>query len=330
VNDVPVAVDDGSVATPFATITKSGSAPLAVLANDSGLQDEPLVVTFPSVPSNGSLTQTGCNTKDTCSVTYSNDGMVGIDSFEYTVTDKDGDNSTATVTVLVNDQPLAVADDATVEPGGSVKIAVLLNDSGLSDVPLVVTTTNPSNGSVTVENDNTVTYVNNGTVGVDTFNYTVTDNDGDFSTAQVTVTVADLNVPMAVNDTVNTHRGKAITIDVLDNDGGLDDIPITVELFSPPSHGDVVINGSPADILADIEVIYVPDDDFLGLDTFDYQVSDSNGDSDTATVTINVLDDEIVITLPSGNDSSAISLWGLMTLAWLLWIRRNRRGIETA
>jgi hypothetical protein len=158
----------------------------------------------------------------------------------------------------------------------------------------------------------------------------VTDNDGDNDTATVTVTVADLNVPMAVNDTVNTNRGKAITIDVLANDSGLDDTPITLELAMPANSGDIVIKGSPGSDLADIELIYLPDSDFLGTDTFEYRVTDNNGDSDTATVIIGVIDDEIVITLPSGNNTSAISPWSLALLLGLLWIRQRRRAIESA
>jgi hypothetical protein len=262
-------------------------------------------------------------------VTYTNDGTVGIDSFDYTVTDNNGDADTATVTVLVNDQPVAVADEAAAAPNGSVNIPVLQNDSGLEDTPLSVTTTMPTSGSVTVENNNTVTYANSGTAGVDTFTYTVTDNDGDNDTATVTVTVADLNVPMAVNDTVNTNRGKAITIDVLANDSGLDDTPITLELAMPANSGDIVIKGSPGSDLADIELIYLPDSDFLGTDTFEYRVTDNNGDSDTATVIIGVIDDEIVITLPSGNNTSAISPWSLALLLGLLWIRQRRRAIES-
>jgi hypothetical protein len=338
VNDLPFAVDDGDAGAPFAIVAKGdASTPLAVLANDLGLQDVPLQnLDFPSLPSNGSLAQAGCDVpppqdpKTTCLVTYTNNGTVGIDSFEYTVTDKDSDADTATVTVLVNDQPVAVADDAAVAPNGSINIPVLQNDTGLEDTPLSVSTTVPSNGSVTVENNNTVTYANSGTAGVDTFTYTVTDNDGDNDTATVTVTVADLNVPMAVNDTVNTNRGKAITIDVLANDSGLDDTPITLELAMPANSGDIVIKGSPGSDLADIELIYLPDSDFLGTDTFEYRVTDNNGDSDTATVIIGVIDDEIVITLPSGNNTSAISPWSLALLLGLLWIRQRRRAIESA
>ncbi len=307
VNDLPVAVDD-------AAGTDVGNAVnVAVLANDSGLSDTPITVTILTAPANGTTVVETDN-----SVTYTPDaGFAGSDSFVYTVTDTDGDSDTATATVTVNDLPVAVADAGTASTGGSVTVAVLANDSGLSDAPLTVTTTTASNGSIVVNGSPgaaaniSVTYPNSGAPGVDTFSYTVTDADGDSDSATVAIAVSDPNIPMPVDDTAETNQNTAVTINVLANDAGLDDVPITVAEETAPGNGTITINGSPGNP-ANINVTYTPASGFSGTDSFVYRVTDDTGDTATATVTITVIKDEIVITIPSGG--SAFGPWGLALL----------------
>ncbi len=311
VNDLPVAVDD-------TTDVNAGNAlSISVLANDSGLFDEPLIVSFPTLPSIGAVSQAGCAAAATCVVTYTpNAGSSGADSFTYIVTDSTGDASTA-ATVTINDLPVAVADAATADSGGFVNIAVLANDGGISDEPLTVIVTAPANGSAIVNGSPgpaaniSVTYTNSGAPGIDTFSYTVSDADGDSDNSSVAIAVSDPNIPLPVDDAAETSQNTAVTINILANDAGLDDTPITVTAESAPGNGTVTINGSPGNPV-NINVTYTPDTDFTGTDSFVYRVTDSNGDTETATVTITVTMDEIVITIPGG--SSSLGPWGLALL----------------
>jgi hypothetical protein len=330
VNDLPVAMDD------VATTNVGTAVNVPVLTNDLGLSDTPLVVTFPTSPTRGTLAQNGCDDQLTCVVTYTSDGTPGPDMFTYTVTDNNGDVSNiATAMIRVNDLPDAMDDAADVEPGNAVDIPVLLNDSGLNDIPLTVNAMNPANGSVTQtgcdEKDTCiVTYTNSGATGVDTFDYTVTDVDGDITDppGTVSVTVADPSIPIAIDDVAQTSRDTAVTIDVLANDSGLVDVPITLELATPARNGRLTVNGSPGKP-EDISVTYEPGVSFFGNDSFIYRVSDTaepgaDPQSDQATVIITVVDDQVIITIPS-DDGSSLSPWSLALLSVLVWLRRRKR-----
>lgn len=115
--------------------------------------------------------------------------------------------------------------------------------------------------------------------------YTLTYDDGDGATVDevVTVTITGVNDgPVAADDTAVTDEDTAVVIDVLLNDLDVDagDV-LTVTAVSTPGNGSVVDNG-------DGTITYTPDADFFGSDTFTYDVSDSTGATDTATVTVTV------------------------------------------
>ncbi|MFC1718338.1 tandem-95 repeat protein, partial [Candidatus Poribacteria bacterium] len=103
--------------------------------------------------------------------------------------------------------------------------------------------------------------------------------------------------PVAVDDPITTDEDVPVTIPVAANDtdvdGNLD--PTSVAIETEPSDGKAVNNG-------DGTITYTPDTNFNGEDTFSYQVSDTCGLSDTATVTITVTP---VNDAPVANDDSA-------------------------
>jgi lysophospholipase L1-like esterase len=95
VNRVPVArPDSGSLAA-------SSSLNLNVLANDTDQDGDALTVTLPTpgaptAPTKGTLVLNGNNT-----ITYTNNGTSGSDSFTYTVSDGQGGTATAVVTLAI-------------------------------------------------------------------------------------------------------------------------------------------------------------------------------------------------------------------------------------
>jgi Big-like domain-containing protein len=91
----PLAQDDHAVTQRDTAVT------IAVLANDSDPDGDPLTVTAVADPAHGGAVS---NTDGT--VTYTPDpGFVGSDSFEYTISDGAGGTDSATVFVTVEDQP---------------------------------------------------------------------------------------------------------------------------------------------------------------------------------------------------------------------------------
>ncbi|MBK7548118.1 MAG: tandem-95 repeat protein [Rhodoferax sp.] len=115
----------------------------------------------------------------------------GADSFTYTITDADGDVSTATVSFnvgSVDDLPLAVNDS----PLGITEDTPFSGTLAGNDTPsgdggnLWSLATAAANGTAVVNADGTYTYTPNANfTGSDSFTYTITDADGDASTATV-------------------------------------------------------------------------------------------------------------------------------------------------
>ena len=89
--------------------------------------------------------------------------------------------------------------------------------------------------------------------------------------------------PLAVDDEANTNDNVAVIIDVAANDSDVDgNLDVTsVTVTSPASNGTANSNG-------DGTVTYTPNTNFLGTDSFTYEIADSNGLTDTATVTVEV------------------------------------------
>ena len=97
----------------------------------------------------------------------------------------------------------------------------------------------------------------------------------------ITVQAAPNNPPTAVDDNASTRESVTVTIDVMANDGDIDGDGISLFSVSTPANGSAVINGGVID--------YTPATSFSGTDAFTYQLEDSWGDQDTATVTVTVL-----------------------------------------
>nr|HPH00857.1 Ig-like domain-containing protein [Tenuifilaceae bacterium] len=291
INAVPLARDDNA----HTFINKS--VEINVLANDEGLDDGFGALTIRQQPAFGTVVVNANRT-----LTYFPGYMfVGSDSFSYMVEDVDGDYSVAIVTVVVDEKPdskpVANDDSRGCSFNSAVTVDVLINDSGLDDVPLVVSVTEaPQSGSAVPNPDNTITFTPEANfTGTITFRYTVTDVDGDFDDAQVTIHVkAGQNiVPYAVPDNATTLVNKPAVVNVLANDTGLDDGFGSLTVFEQPKFGSVVVNSNRT-------VTYTPSYMFIGVETFRYMVTDVDGDYAIGTVTITVI--EKPNSIPVAND----------------------------
>ncbi|MCP5083297.1 MAG: tandem-95 repeat protein, partial [Alphaproteobacteria bacterium] len=274
VNDGPDAVNDAASGDEDSTLT------INVLANDSDLDGDALSVTAASA-GNGSV-----SIRPDGSLDYTpNPDFNGTDTLTYTISDGNGATDTGTVTITVspvNDAPDAVNDAASVDEDTTVTINVLANDSDLDGDALSVTAATAGNGSVSIRPDGSLDYTPNANFnGTDTVTYTISDGNGATDTATVSITVNPANDgPDAVNDTASVNEDSAVTINVLANDSDLDGDALSVTAASAG-------NGS-VSIRPDGSLDYTPNANFNGTDTVTYTISDGNGATDTATVSITV------------------------------------------
>ena len=187
------------------------------------------------------------------------------------------------VTLQLNTPPEATDDTAETDEDTPLNdIDVLSNDEDADGDSLSVSNvTQPSHGSAEVV-DGKVNYTPNADYnGPDSFSYTVSDGNGGTDTADVSITVKAVNdAPVAQDDTAETAEDTAKDINVLDNDTDVDGDSLTVSSVGSPNHGTATkIDGT---------INYTPNADYNGPDSFNYTVSDGNGGTHTATVSITV------------------------------------------
>lgn len=227
-----------------------------------------------------------------------------VERYIATITKAGNSKNLPSFTVVCIDESAILVDDfVTTDEDVAIVVDIYANDS---ELPLIgnLTTTNPTNGTVTVDNNGTpnnpiddiVTYTPNPDYnGTDAFDYTVCNTFGDCSTATVTIDV--LPIVDAIDDAVATTEDTPVTIDVFANDN---DLPTSGTFTTTdPINGTVVVNDSGTPDPSDDIVTYTPITGYVGVDTFTYTICDILGNCSTATVTIVVTD---ALDLDSDND----------------------------
>ena len=132
-----------------------------------------------------------------------------------------------------------------------------------------------------LQSDGSFVYTpDDGFSGEDTFQYTITDADGDMDMTTVTICVEEdpNETPTAEADRFDTAFDTSVSGNVLGNDDQGDG-PATVTLKEGPANGTVHLQ-------SDGSFVYTPDAGFSGDDTFQYTITDADGDMDMTTVTI--------------------------------------------
>src|SRR5262249_22266995 len=149
-----------------------------VLANDSDVDGDSLLITSVTQGTHGSVVNAGGSVTYTPGLNFN-----GSDSFSYTISDGHGGTASATVSVNVtpvNDPPVAVNDTASTTQNTAVTVNVLANDSDVDgDTLSVSAVTQGAHGGVVINADNTLTYMSTGNfTGTDFFNYSISDGHG--------------------------------------------------------------------------------------------------------------------------------------------------------
>lgn len=288
VNDGPLATDDTLSTDEDTPLTLSASD---LLLNDTDIETDALTVTGVANASNGSVSLVGGM------LTFIPDtDFNGTASFEYTVDDGNGgiDTAVATVTVNpINDAPVAVADAFAADEDNDLTLSfaqITDNDSDVDSDPLFVSAVNNALNGTVLLNADSVTFTPDANFnGIASFEYTVDDGSGGSSNASIEVTVNPVNdAPLADDDVLSTDEDTVLTVaatQLLSNDTDIDNDSLTVSSVANAIDGTVVLSNG--------QVTFTPDPDFNGIASFEYEVEDGNGGTDTAvaTVTVNPVND---------------------------------------
>ncbi|MBK8161659.1 MAG: tandem-95 repeat protein [Gammaproteobacteria bacterium] len=324
-NDPPVVADDN-----FAVLEDSTTS-LAVLTNNgNGVDADPdgdaLTISAVGVPDNGG--NVGINGAQTALIYAPAADFFGTETFTYTVSDGHGGFDTATVAVIVapvNDDPAARDDAFSVAEDSTTTLSVLADNGNGADLDIdggaltiVGVSLTSQGGSLSLNAGNTaLIYTPTADFfGIETFTYTVSDGQGGTDSAIATVTVTPVNDPPVArdDDLIVAEDSTTLLALLADNGNGPDtDVDggtlVITDVGITSQGGDAVING------AGDAVMYSPAADFFGTETFTYTVSDGQGGTDTALVTMTVTaindapigrDDVFTVAFNSSNNTLAV------------------------
>ena len=278
VNDAPVANDDYLAFHGWNPVT------VAVLANDVDADGDSLTVTgISATPLHGS---TSINPDST--VTYMPDsGYVGQDSFDYTISDGHGGVTSATVHLGVNVENNApVASDASVTTNEETPVQITLDATDVDNDPLTFAIiSQPLHGTIALPSgSNTATYTpDTDYFGSDSFTFQANDGLAGSNVSTVTIAVTNVNdAPKANDDLFVTNEDTPFSASVTANDVDVDGDALYVMSHTAPANGILNMNDNGT-------FTYTPNRNVHGTDSFQYTVSDDNGGTSTATVTITII-----------------------------------------
>ncbi|EGR3115125.1 tandem-95 repeat protein [Vibrio parahaemolyticus] len=212
----------------------------------------------------------------------------GSETLTFTATDPSGESVSQTVDFTVAPVVDIEADSTNVVEDTPTIINVLGNDTfeGKDKVVSLDAENGPKNGTVTVNNDGTVTYTpDENYVGKDTFTYVVTSGGVSESTTVNVDVTPENDAPVAKDDTAITDEDTPVTIDVLPNDTDIDGDKLSIQSATvPEAQGKVEI--------VDGKLVFTPAENFNGHAEITYTVTDGQlTDEAKVTVTVNPVND---------------------------------------
>ncbi|MCS0302459.1 tandem-95 repeat protein [Vibrio diabolicus] len=276
VNDAPVAKDD------TATTQEDTAVTIDVLPNDADVDGDKLSIQSASVPE----AQGTVEIADGKLVFTPAENFHGDAEITYTVTDGSlTDQATVNVTVnAVNDTPAvesSIADQTLAEDfmPYTIDLNTAFSDVDNADGDLTFSVSGNSNIQVAIVNGIATITPTADWNGSEILTFTATDPSGESVSQTVNFTVAP--VADIVADKATVVEDTAAIIKVLDNDTFEgDDKVVSLDTSKGPANGAVSVN-------PDGTVTYIPDDNYVGKDTFTYVVT-SGGVSESTTVEVNV------------------------------------------
>ena len=223
INDPPVAVDDA------ATTDEDVAVDINVVANDTDVEDDPLTVTSVT---QGTIGAVAINPDGTLKYTPAL-SLNGDDSFTYTISDGNGGNATATVSITVtpvNDPPVALAgDDQEINEGDEVSFKGTYSDPDLPDDTHTIGWNFGDDGTAAGTLEPTHLYADDDEDDAYTVTLTVTDAKGAAGTDDLIVTVHNVAPTVNAGPDATINKGSAFIRSGSLTDPGADEWEATVD-----------------------------------------------------------------------------------------------------
>jgi uncharacterized repeat protein (TIGR01451 family) len=289
-------------------LTIKSIAGIAVVAGQTVTLGDNSKVTVDST-----LTKVDITSKDNTSVYQIN--------FDYIITDGKGGEATAKVTVDILD---ANDDQYSIPSNGKINLDILTNDKSSKDQSTIkitkingVTTTPNSTikitgGTLTIDNEGKLSFqADQGFSGIVIFEYNIVDGSGNNDTAKVTINVAN-GAPVAKDDKGVTKPTEAIVMKLVEGGNGIvspnkqvdnsvadndpENDPLTISAINglPMTSGQTITlpDGSKVTLNPDLKTVTILAKDYKSTAniTFNYTITDTNNQTATANVIVELIE----------------------------------------
>ncbi|MFS3927021.1 tandem-95 repeat protein, partial [Priestia flexa] len=250
-----------------------------IVASDS--QDRPLTYALATSPASGTIVVTASG-----AYTYTpNLGFFGRDQFTVVVRNNLGQEAFSVVTINVTPSPNVItANDVTLQTTSGTPVSGLFTASDTQGRPLTYTIrTVPTSGRVTLGANGQFLYTpNENFVGTDAFSVLIVDDTGAATTAIATIIVGAVqpDAPIIKNQTFTLNVNEMIEAQIVARDPQR--LPLVYRIVTPPQNGVASI-----DLITGV-ITYTPNSNFLGTDSVVVSVTNSAGQTSTATITFTV------------------------------------------
>ncbi|MCX6050643.1 MAG: Ig-like domain-containing protein [Chloroflexi bacterium] len=268
VNDAPIANAQ--------SLNAQEDLPLALTLTGADADSAVLTYTVVTQPQEGTLSGIAPHLVYTPSADFN-----GNDSFTFRVNDGLLDSSTVIISLTVqpvNDAPVAL--DQAVSTNEETALPLTLSGLDIDGDGLTYTVvTQPLSGTLSGVTPNLIYTPYPNFNGADRFTFQVSDSITNPVTATILIAVTPINdTPTANAQIVQTEEAKPVNITLTGAD--IDGDALTYHVNTPPAHG--VLGGTAP------HLVYTPDANFNGADSFTFRVNDGTVDSAPATITLGV------------------------------------------
>lgn len=247
---------------------------LSITLDSTNANNLALTYSIVQSPPNGTLSGSAPNLVYTPTASY-----LGSDSFTFKVNDSAVATVSITVTALPNNAPVASNQALLVNDNATLAITLAATDADIGDSQTYTVLTNPTNGTLSGTAPN-LTYTPTAPYnGTDSFTYRSNDGTVNSNTSTVTITVTHINnAPAATAQSVSVAYNTATAVTLAGTDADNDSLTYTV--VATPGNG--VLSGTAPNL------IYTPNNNYSGSDSFTFTINDGTVNSAAAAVSITV------------------------------------------